>query len=112
MCIYLRCKGNTFINPIQTFLTFLCNTQKIITRENGGDRASYITYLWYAGVEVGSAGGERMRKAGEESGMRKAWAEKTQTRLYRVAVQPRGVLSMSVTGRGGRGSEERGAPLR
>ena len=42
----------------------------------------------------------------------KAGAEKTQTRLYRVAVQPRGVLSMSVTGRGGRGSEERGAPLR
>ena len=30
------------------------------TRENGGDRASYITYLWYAGVEVGSAGGERV----------------------------------------------------
>ena len=26
---------------------------------NGGDRASYITYLWYAGVEVGSAGGEQ-----------------------------------------------------
>ena len=29
------------------------------TMENGGDRASYITYLWYAGVEVGSAGGEQ-----------------------------------------------------
>ena len=29
------------------------------TRENGGDRASYITYLWDAGVEVGSAGGEQ-----------------------------------------------------
>lgn len=42
---------------------------------------------------------------------RKAWAEKTQTRLYRVAVQPRGVLSMSVTGRGGRGLSGAGRTL-
>ena len=40
-----------------------------------------------------------------------AWAEKTQTRLYRVAVQPRGVLSMSVTGRGGRGLSGAGRTL-
>ena len=40
-----------------------------------------------------------------------AWAEKTQTRLYRVAVQPRGVLSMSVTGRGGRGLSGAGRAL-
>ena len=38
------------------FVAFLFG---FFTRENGGDMASYITYLWYAGVEVGSAGVEQ-----------------------------------------------------